>query len=234
MNLTRTRNGASIDWELLAPEAKLTWRASLPGARTYDESAHVLRCLQASGSNAIDLLPLAFPSSWLVNAKASSRAFRRWSAAPARAAWTTLFDALPRSPEEWLELPESRRTEVSGAATVLADGVEGASLAAVTKVLALVRPEVVCLMDDAALWFALENPAVCPVNADSPTAPSSLFVPMLDWFAESVVREAETLDALAESHSEVILDGSQALDRLLWVESWGHRLAKAGTFPVGA
>ena len=131
------------------------------------------------------------------------------------------------SPEEWLAAPAELRESVSAAVTHLAGVGEGAGLAAVTKVLAALRPQLVPLMDDAALWFALESPSR-PESAETPSAPSTLFLPMLDWFADAVRLSERALVAVAVRHPDAVLDAAQVLDRLLWVESWGYRLARSG------
>lgn len=225
LSIQRTASGASFSHAVDDADAKLVWRSTLPGASTYDRAAHVLRRLQAEGTTAVDLLPLALPTSWMVNAKATSHAMQRWLARPALDAWTVLLDQLDSglSPAEWLARPANERASVTAAVTVLASGGNGASLASVSKVLALLRPQLVPLMDDAALWFALELVAE-PTTADSPSAPASAFIPMLDWFAGQVIASEEQLIALAVRHDRAVLDAAQVLDRLLWIESWGHRL----------
>ena len=225
LTVNRTLRGETQAWTFASPEAKLRWRASLPGASGWDEAAHVARVLQAKGTRGADLLALIFPTSWMVNAKATSRAFRRWLAPPARESWVALLDALDPmlSPEEWLALPESHRAEVAEIVATLAGGADGAGLAAVTKSLALLRPQLVPLMDDAALWFATEAVAR-PESADTPEAKPTQFVPMLDWFARAVCEAEGALVAVAANHENAVLDAAQVLDRLLWVESWGYRL----------
>ncbi|HSO35704.1 MAG TPA: hypothetical protein VLT33_24415, partial [Labilithrix sp.] len=215
--LTRTMNGAPAAWTVDDAEAKLQWRAALPGASTYDRAASTLRALQASGADAFDLLPLALPASWMVNAKASSRAMQRWLSPGREDAWRVLLEAIGAdlSPEDWLALPAADRAGCTHAVQALASGNDGESLAAVTKVLALLRPQIVPLMDDAALWFALELVPE-PDTAERPSAPPSAFVPMLDWFAEQVISGEQPLIALASRHELATLDAAQTLDRLLW------------------
>ena len=225
LTITRTVHGVSGPHAIEDADSKLLWRSSLPGASTYDRAAHTLRALQAQGAAAIDLLPLALPASWMVNAKATSQAMQRWLARPAHDAWATVLDGIGfgLSPSEWLALPASEREAVAHAVAELANGAHGASLAAVSKVLALLRPQLVPLMDDAALWFALELVPE-PTTADAPSAPASAFVPMLDWFCEQVVASEKELIACAVRHDRAVLDAAQALDRLVWIESWGYRL----------
>lgn len=206
------------------PDEKLVWRGRLPGASTYDRAAHVLRGLQADGVAAIDLLPLALPASWMVNSKASSIAMQAWQAQPALDAWAVLLELIGFSlaPAEWLALDPELRGTVAVMIDVLATRKNGATLAAVSKVLALLRPQIVPLMDDAALAYALDLVPE-PTTADAPAAPASAFVPMVDWFAEQSIRAEKELVAIAVRHELAVLDGAQVLDRLLWVESWGHR-----------
>jgi len=225
--LTRTMNGARVSCAIDDGEELLLWRAALPGASTYDRAANTLRVLQASGAEAFHLLPLALPASWMVNSKATSRAMQRWLS-PSRAdAWHAVLDAIgpALSPEDWLTLPEAQREICAHAVETLATGNDGESLAAVTKVLALLRPQLVPLMDDAALWFALEL-VPKPDTADRPSALPGAFLPMLDWFAEQVVACERPLMDLAARHVLAVLDASQTLDRLLWMESWGRGLRR--------
>jgi hypothetical protein len=227
LGITRTKNGAPCEHGIDEPDEKLNWRAGLPGASCFDRAAHSLRALQAGGANAVDLLPLALPASWMVNAKATSRAMQHWLEPSSRDAWSAVLDgiAFHMGPADWLEMSASDREAVASAVERLAAGgsKDGTSLAAVTKVLALLRPQLVPLMDDAAIWFALESVPE-PATADAPAAPASAFIPMLDWFAREVIAHEEALVALAVRHDRAVLDAAQTLDRLLWVESWGHRV----------
>ncbi len=227
LSLQRIQQGAMSTWVIADPDEKLVWRASLPGASCFDRAAHSLRSLQAEGALAVDLLPLALPASWMVNAKATSRAMQRWLSPEALQTWETLLDviAFTTSPDEWLAFPSARRDAASDAMEALATGEEGASLVAASKVLALLRPQMVPLMDDAALFFALECVPE-PKTAEVVTGPASAFLPMLDWFATQVVAQEKALVAMATRHERAILDSAQVLDRLLWVESWGNRLRK--------
>jgi hypothetical protein len=208
---------------------KLLWRGGLPGASVWDRNAHTLRALQGQGVEGIALLPLAMPSSWMVNAKASSVLMQRWLTQPYVDAWIALLDAIGFSmaPEEWLALPSEARESVTTAIALLVEGNErdGASVAAVTKILALLRPQIVPLMDDAALWFSLELVAE-PTTADTPSATAGMFAPMLDWFAKQTIANESALIKLAGAHKLAVLDAAQVLDRLLWVESWGDRLRR--------
>lgn len=220
--ITRTVNGVVGPWVIEEPDEKLAWRGGLPGASTFDRVAHTLRALQAEGAAAIDLLPLALPASWMVNTKATSHAMQRWLSPAAQAAWSTIMTviAFGLAPAEWLSLPQAEREAVTASIEALivagdgdGDGKDGASITSVTKVLALLRPQIVPLMDAAALRFALE---IDPVPAS--------FVPMLDWFAREVVAQEEELVAIAVRHRLAVLDAAQVLDRLVWMESAGNQL----------
>src|SRR5437868_6046259 len=164
-------------WTILAPQEKLRARGALPGAHVFDHAAHVVRVLQPEGADAIALLPLVMPGSWLVNARGSARVFRAWLSGDPLEAWRTILTTIDDGlgPEGWLDLSASERDVCARAVLALASVGEGAALAEVTKVLALFRPQVVPLMDDAALIFAL--------GEASPT----LFAPMMDWFSRSVI-----------------------------------------------
>ena len=225
--ITRTVNGAPCAMTIEDVDAKLRWRHGLPGASTYDRAAHALRALQAQGAAAIDLLPLALPASWMVNAKATSHAMQGWLTRPSLEAWAVILDGIgfTLGPAEWLAVAPAERAEIARAVTALAHGEHGATLAAVTKVLALLRPQIVPLMDDAALWFSLDLVPE-PKTADAPAAPPSAFAPMLDWFAEQIIASEKELIAAAVRHGGAVLDAAQVLDRVLWIESWGHRLRR--------
>jgi hypothetical protein len=201
-------------------DAKLAWRASLPGASTYDRAAHVLRALQADGAHAADLLPLALPASWMVNAKATSRAMQRWLEPASLDRWRRVFDVLAfdLSPQCWLAKRGEEREACAAAVASLATGGEGATLGAVTKVLALLRPPIVPIMSDAALAFALDL-VPRPEVDDAAEAPPSAFLPMLDWFAREVLANEEALVAIASRHRDAVLDAAQTLDRLVYVAS---------------
>jgi len=212
---------------------KLRWRGGLPGASIYDQAAQLLRVLQASGAEAMDLLPFAFSSSWYVNARASSRAMQRWLFVEGpRSKWSDLLTTLSfsMSLDDWETAPKEK---VAEAIAALAVGEEGATLVAITKVLALLRPQLVPLMDDAAIWFALGTIEE-PQTADAPKADATQVIPMMDWFAESVLANEKALTKLAAEHSGAVLDAPQVLDRLLWMESWGNRLRKPAPTTPGA
>lgn len=207
--------------ELDDPAEMLRYRASLPGASGYDAAVQVLRALPPD-TDEIALLPLVLPNSWMVNATATSRTFRAWRTPSSQQAFAAILTLLPRelSLADWLSLPDEDRTAIATFVQVLTQ-VEGGSLVALTKVLSLYRPQLVPLMDDAAIAFALGTVAH-PPTADDPRAEPRWFGPMLDWFAREHAREEEGLLALARQHREAVLDTAQVLDRLLWVASWGN------------
>lgn len=212
-------------WNLLQPFEKLVLRGQLPGAFGYDRAAHSLRVLRAQGASVRELLPLALPTSWMVNNTAPSPVFRKWLADDSVAAWESLARALAGGYAGWIEAPPPARAEVTAAARALA--IDGHGSAAVSKVMALVAPECVPLMDDAALAFAL-GVVPLPKTADKPTAGPEHFVPMLDWFARAVIDNEHTLIELAREYDLAVLDAPQVLDRLLWMETWGWRITLAG------
>jgi hypothetical protein len=213
----RIRAGAARPWTIVDADTKLAWRAQLPGASGFDGAAHVLRGLQARGADALDLLPLALPASWMVNSSATARAFRRWMGSEGRGAWEELLRIVDftLSFEGWLSLDDPARATAERLVAALAPDAEGASLTAVSKVLALLRPQVVPLMDEAAVSFALDLSA----------APRA-FVPMMDWFARAALAAADALVAVAARHDHAVLDAAQVLDRLVWFDSSGYALAQ--------
>jgi hypothetical protein len=195
------------EWQIREPEKKLSLRARLPGAFVYDVSAHSLRNAKARGAPALERIPLAFASSWLVNSPANSKVLRRWALPPQFDVWIALVGALEgplASPGEW----------APAKALVARLGDEPFLIEAVSKVLALLLPAVVPLMPEAACTFLLGDSAGRGVEA---------FVKIADWFVETTRSHAEAFDAVAASHEEVTLEGAQVLDRLLWFDSEGHR-----------
>lgn len=202
------------------PAEMLRYRASLPGASGYDAAIHALRALPPE-TDELALLPLVLPNSWMVNATATSRTFRAWRSPGGQQAFGAILTLLPRqlSLSDWLETSTEERVAIEAFVRVLAQA-EGSSLAAVSKVLSIYRPQLVPLLDDAAIAFALGT-VPHPETANEPQADARWFVPMLDWFAREHAREETALLALARDHREAILDTAQVLDRLLWVASWG-------------
>jgi hypothetical protein len=209
-------------WRIERALEKLAARDALPGANGWDRSAAVFRSIYGSGARDRLLAP-AFPTSWMVNCRASSRVFQRWLAPPLVDHWRTLLKQTAGGPEAWLALPESGRAAVEDA--VVALSIDGQGPCAISKTLALLVPETVPLMDDAAIAF-LTGAIPMPATADDPRAPPALFVPMLDAFSEAVLAAESELVAVARDHTLVPLDAAQVLDRLLWVDSWGHRVLK--------
>lgn len=209
-------------WQVERAAEKLALRDALPGANGWDRAAAVFRAYYGSGARDAFLAP-AFPTSWMVNCRAQSRVFQRWLAPPLVDHWRTLLRQTSGGPDAWLALPESGRSAVEEAVTALS--IDGQGPCAISKTLALLVPETVPLMDDAAIAF-LTGAVPMPTTADDPKAPPSLFLPMLDAFCNAVLEAEPHLIALARDHTAVPLDAAQVLDRLLWVDSWGHRALK--------
>ncbi len=202
-------------WKILDAAEKLLARGVLPGAYGYDLAAHGLRVARARGVGFRELLPLAMPASWMVNNRAPSPVFRRWLSEKSDA-WVAVCELLDAGALAWPEF--THRAELDALLRSLAGNGQGAC--AISKVLALLCPHTVPLMDDAALAFALGSVAT-PAAADNPLAGPEHFAPMLDWFAEAVRDNERELIALARGYDLAPLDAAQVLDRLLWVESWG-------------
>jgi hypothetical protein len=209
-------------WRVERAAEKLALRDALPGANGWDRAAAAFRSVYGNGPRDHLLAP-AFPTSWMVNCRAQSRTFQRWLAPPLRDHWRTLLKQTAGGPEAWLELPESGRAAVEDAVTALS--IDGQGPCAISKSLALLVPETVPLMDDAAIAL-LTGAVPMPATADDPKATPSLFVPMLDAFARAVLDAEPQLVELARAHTLVPLDAAQVLDRLLWVDSWGHRVLR--------
>lgn len=214
----------SGSWTVYVPHDKLAVRAALPGAFGFDQAVHAVRVARARGVAPEDLVSLAMPTSWMVNNKAPSTVFQRWLKAPLADVWGALIELLSCGYERFPELDATSREAIT--AGVRALSIDGQGAAAVSKVLAIVCPETVPLMDDAALWFALGAPAA-PTTADAPTADAASVVPMLDWFSREVTAHTADLIDLARGHGAAVLDAPQVLDRLLWMESWGWRILRS-------
>ncbi|CAN5249655.1 hypothetical protein BH09MYX1_BH09MYX1_12680 [soil metagenome] len=210
--------------ELTDGADSLQKRGVLPGAFGYDRAAHLFRTLQAEGSDPVDLLPAAYPTSWMVNSKASSRTFVQW--ALMEDTWRRVFEVLKfdRSLDEWKKLGDDDRARVAADVATLASA-PGATLVSVTKVLTLLVPQLVPLMDDAAIAWAI-GAVPEPTTAAEPKAGAEHFLPMMDWFADETTNAETSLIALARDHELAVLDAPQVLDRLLWFESWGRKLLK--------
>lgn len=215
MTVTVTR--PSGPWRILDAAEKLYVRGSLPGAYGFDLAAHGARVARARGVGFRELLPLAMPASWMVNNRAPSPAFRAWLSQKTDA-WVALCELLDCGAEGWPEVSSSRRDEVTSLARSLS--ILGQGVCALSKVLAVLCPHTVPLMDDAALSFALGTVAM-PATADAPAATADALVPMLDWFSREVRANEDALIALAREYTFAPLDAAQTLDRLLWMESWG-------------
>jgi hypothetical protein len=197
-------------WHLEKAATKLTLRAKLPGARVFDLAADSLRKTRAAGIPVFDRLALALPASWCVNSPAPSTVLRRWALAPQREVWASLIDVLEEPRPGPLD-SESGEAIVSG---LRALGPEPFGVEAISKVLALLVPDVVPLMPPPARAFALGEGAAQDASA---------FVAMIDWFAAAAKEGGAELASWARSHEEVPLSPAQALDRLLWFDSEGHR-----------
>ena len=156
----------------------------------------------------------------MVNSRATSPVFRRWLQPPARPAWILLDAVLSDGPDGWLGLADDERAAAAQAVTLLCAGDVG--VAAVSKVLALLYPQTLCLMDDHAIVY-LGLTHGFPPGEEKGTAGPSFFVPTLDAFSAAVVANREALTALAAAYTVAALDGTQALDRVLWVASYGER-----------
>ena len=173
----------------------------------FDVSANCLRKAKARGAPALERIPLAFSGSWMVNSPASSKVMRRWSLPPQFDVWIALVGALEgplESPGEWAPVK----------ALLGRLGDEPFLIEAVSKVLALLLPQVVPLMPEPARKFLLGDAA--PADADA-------FVQIAAWFVKTTRDAAATLDEWAAGHDEVTLERGQVLDRLLWFDSEGYR-----------
>jgi hypothetical protein len=142
--------------------------------------------------------------------------FRKWLTPPLVESWVALVDALADGAFDL----ESAQKHVAA----LGSGAGG-----VSKVLALMLPDVVPLMPDAAIAFAIGADVGAPVPAaaqpDAQTASAEKFTPMLSWFADAVRTNEVALRALAGEARTSIgrFSPAQILDRLLWFESVGFR-----------
>ncbi|MBW2464045.1 MAG: hypothetical protein JRH11_20520, partial [Deltaproteobacteria bacterium] len=191
-----------------------------PGAFGYDLAAASFCRARAAGVAPIDLLPAALPASWMVNNKTTSRVFRAWLTYPLLGHFETLLDQLPVGSDAFIEAGDEVRDAL--AASVAALAIDGHGVAAVSKVLALLVPETVPLLDDAAVHL-LTGGVAKPETDASPTAGPEHFLPALDAF-HAIVREYEAaLIAIAKVHQAAPLDAAQVMDRVLWYDSYGYR-----------
>jgi hypothetical protein len=219
--LTLNRPWATTRWLVASPSEKLVARGKLPGAAGYDETIRLFRRLRAQGVSSVELLPAALPNSWMVNSRAPSAVFQYWMSAQFRPTWTRLLDLLDGAKEGIGALSEQQKQTLQTCVSSLC--VKQNGIADLSKVLSLLAPDVVPLMDDAAVHFALnlvERPADVRVNK----SPSRAFLPMLEWLAAAQQEREAELNALAASYPLGSLSAAQILDRLLWFESWGYHL----------
>jgi hypothetical protein len=228
-------------WRLGLGRAKLQVRGRLPGAFGFDLAADTYRKARRAGLDPADLVPLALPGSWMVNNKVPSPVFQRWLQPALRPIWSRLVLLLTGDASAWLARSPDERAQVAAdlrllahhdlaarGVAVSADSTAPGAAAGLSKVLALLCPDTVPLMDDAALHFAL-GAVPRPETADTPSAGVELFVPMLDWFARAVLANMPALTTLADAYLHAPLGPAQALDRLLWFETWGYRVCRQPT-----
>lgn len=225
-------------WRLAMAPAKLQVRGRLPGAFGFDLATASYRAARR-GAALVDLLPMALPGSWMVNNKVTSPVFYRWLQPHTRDLWAGLLELLDGDSERWLARSGGEREAVALAVRNLAaldaaarggapGGPTPGTAAGLSKVLALLCPDTVPLMDDAAIHFAL-GAVPRPDSADTPLAGPEHFVPMLDWFAAAVQAAGPELGALARDYALAPLSPAQVLDRLLWFETWGWRVCRQPT-----
>lgn len=205
-------------WRGVAGGEKLSLRAGLPGAFTYDAAVRGLTRARGAGVEASELLANAFAASWLVNGGTPSPVFPRWLASPLVEIWSEIAATLAAEP--WGELEAEAKQTIATALAALA--IDGQGIGPISKVLAALAPDAVPLMPDAALSFAI-GAAERVANLDAQTAAASHFTPMMDWFAAAVEGAARPLDAIARATA---LTPAQALDRLLWFDSAGYMYFK--------
>lgn len=238
------RDHTAAPWRLCLPRAKLQVRGRLPGAFGFDLATDTYRQARRTGIDPADLVRLALPGSWMVNNKVPSPVFQRWLQPALRPIWSRLVTLLAGDAATWLARDAEQRAQVEADLRLLArhdiaarngapmaDGPAPGTAAGLSKVLALLCPDTVPLMDDAALQFALAavpRPHSADM-ADTPSAGPELFLPMLDWFARTVQALTPALDALAAEYTYAPLSAAQVLDRLLWFETWGYRVCRQPT-----
>ena len=196
-------------WRIEGAGAKLRKRGQLPGARVFDLAGESLREAKEKGVSAGARLYLALPASWLVNSPAISRVMRRWALEPQRELCLALVAALEAGPTEW----GNEETQAAARLALKALGDEPYVTEAISKILALLVPEMVPLMPPLARAFVLGE-----AQQDDPDA----FVKIVDWFGRAAHEHRGPLEAIAREHREVALTGAGVLDRLLWFDSEGH------------
>jgi hypothetical protein len=211
------------EWSLVDPTHKLLRRGALPGAFGYDLAADGFGALLANGADPLTLLPAAMPTSWMVNNKPISRVFQKWLIPPLCGDWEALVGVLSGlDPAGWLEFSSDTRAQIE--AHVRALCIDGHGIAAVSKVLTLLCPRLMFLMDDAALWFLSATTTERPSTAETPQAGAEHFCVALDLFCCSVLENNAALQQIADKYPLSGLHPSQVFDRLIWFESWGWRL----------
>ena len=146
-----------------------------------------------------------------MNSPAISPVLKRWSLPPQHPVWLALIALLDEGPEMWLAdgSPE-RDADVAGALSALGD--EPYVIEAVSKVLAIVAPDVVPLMPLPARAFVLDERA-----ESEPTS----FVAMIHLFTSAARTHREALSEIGRACSPAPLGAGQVLDRLLWFDSEG-------------
>ncbi len=223
-SLAVDRAGGGGTWRIQAAPRKLLARGGLPVAFGWDLAAEAFRRARRAGVPVRELLAPALPASWMVNARAASPTFKRWLTPPLPERWAELLAHVEGGPRRWLAIGEAERAAADRAVRALA--IDGQGVASISKVLALLAPETVPLMDDAALAFAIDAlPA--PDTPDDPRAGPEWFLPMLDWFARAVLALEAPLAELGRGYPLAPLEPAQVLDRLLWFDSYGHRAFEA-------
>jgi hypothetical protein len=211
----------SARWVWASGIEKLALRAKLPGAFAFDQAAVALQKAISANVAPHELLSLAFASSWFVNNTIPSSVFQRWLQPLAIDLWSELIATLSAlDSASWLALGAEDRGAVLVAAQALVPSPHGAG--GLSKVLALLVPDLVPLMPDAALSFALGTVERSD-NLDAQTASVDHILPMLDWFARERLNAETELEAIARSYPSARLSSAQVLDRLLWFDSAGHR-----------
>lgn len=173
------------------------------------------------------MLPAAFGSSWMVNNTVPSPTFQAWLQPPQLERWHALIKTLSCTPEEWLSTTQESKRELQSQLQQIIHSNDG--IVGISKVLALLCPDTVPLMDDAAIWF-VDQSVSYPTDARTANAPITAFVAMLDWFAQQVTTHQDALSELAETYPLCPLSPSQVLDRLLWFESWGYHVFPSAPF----
>ena len=193
------RGDLEATWDLGDVEQKLALRGALPGASIWDDVQRALASLDVDAR-----LSCALPASWMVNNKVTSPALAAWNKGDGQKVWR----ALVRADDD------ARRTEL---VTALCD-VQSPRLplAAVSKVWALLDPARVPLLDDAAIAFlceAIDDPA-----SDTSSAGPEHLTASLSAFK----RACDDVDL--DPRAFDLAHKAQVIDRLLWFDSYGHRL----------